>query len=132
MASRSGSAEIVRGLARFIGRAGAICGGALLLLAVNAVAGAVEHWSFQSLRPVEPPPLRDSSWVQTPVDRFILGRLNAAGLKPSPPATREQLIRRVSLGLIGLPPTPEEVDAFLNGRSPDAYERLIDRLLGSP
>ena len=60
------------------------------------------------------------------------GKTGGGGLKPAPPATPEQLIRRVSLGLIGLPPTPEEVDAFVNDRSPDAYERLIDRLLASP
>ncbi|HEY2952261.1 MAG TPA: DUF1549 and DUF1553 domain-containing protein [Verrucomicrobiae bacterium] len=90
------------------------------------------HWAFQPVRPVEPPAVRDSSWVKTPVDRFILSRLEAAGLKPSLPATGEQLVRRMFLGLTGLPPSPEEVDAFLNDRSPAAYERLIDRLLGSP
>ncbi|MCI0536011.1 MAG: DUF1549 and DUF1553 domain-containing protein, partial [Verrucomicrobiales bacterium] len=106
--------------------------GALVSLMVNAAAGTVEHWSFQPLAPVEPPSVRDSSWVRTPVDRFILSRLESAGLKPSVPATREQLIRRATLGLIGLPAPPQEVDEFLKDRSADAYERLIDRLLGSP
>src|SRR6266511_2475024 len=109
MASRRKPGETVRGLARLIDRGlRAICGGALFMLSVNALAGAVEHWSFRPLHPIEPPPLQDSSWIQTPVDRFILVRLNRVGLKPSPPATREQLIRRASLGLIGLPPTAAE------------------------
>ncbi len=93
---------------------------------------AAAHWAFQPVRPVEPPAVRDSAWARTPIDRFILHRLEEAGLHPASPATPEQLIRRVTIGLIGLPPTPEEVDVFVNDRSPGAVGRLIDRLLDSP
>src|SRR5438105_9317582 len=110
---------IVRSPVRSIGRSAGGIGGALVMLTVNMAAETVEHWSFQPVRPVDPAPLRDSSWVKTPVDGFVLAGLNAAGLNPSPPTTREQLIRRVSLDLIGLPPTPEEVDEFVKDRSPD-------------
>ena len=109
--------------------------GLLLLLPMTAGAATVvpkEHWAFQPVRSVDPPDREDSSWAKTPIDRFILAKLESAKLKPSAPATREQLIRRVSFGLIGLPPTPEEIDAFVNDRSPSAYEKLIDRLLASP
>jgi hypothetical protein len=90
------------------------------------------HWAFQPVATVGPPVVRDLSWVKTPVDCFILARLETARIAPSPPATREHLIRRVSLGLTGLPPTPDEVAAFVQDRSPESYERLIDRLLASP
>ncbi len=72
------------------------------------------------------------SWVRTPIDRFILAKLESKGLAPNPQAERGTLIRRLSFDLIGLPPTPEEVDAFLADDRPDAYERLVDRLLASP
>lgn len=91
-----------------------------------------EHWSFQALRRVEPPPVNDASWPKTPVDRFVLARLEAKGLKPAPDADRRTLIRRVSFDLIGLPPSPEEIDAFLKDDSENAYEALIERLLASP
>jgi len=109
--------------------------GGILLLPVTADAATVvseEHWAFQPGPPAVPPVPEDLSWAKTPIDRFVLQKLESAGLKPSAPATGEQLIRRVTIGLIGLPPAPEEVDAFLNDRSPAAYERLIDRLLASP
>jgi hypothetical protein len=79
-----------------------------------------------------PPTVKDCAWPHNPIDNFILARLEAAGLCPAPPASREALIRRVTLDLIGLPPAPEEIDAFVNDRAPYAYERLIDRLLASP
>jgi len=90
------------------------------------------HWAFQpvKVRAVPKPVL--SSWVRNPIDAFILKGLESKGLKPSPTATRRELIRRVSYDLIGLPPTPEEVAAFEADRSPDAYEKLVDRLLASP
>jgi hypothetical protein len=72
------------------------------------------------------------AWVRTPVDTFILGRLEAAGLAPSPPADKLALLRRLYLDLVGLPPSPEEQDAFLADSSPDAYEKVVDRLLTSP
>ena len=91
------------------------------------------HWAFQPLRAIEPPPSEpDSAWAQTPIDRFLLAAMRAKGLEPSPPADRATLIRRLSFDLIGLPPTPDEIDAFLNDPSPDAYENIVDRLLASP
>jgi mono/diheme cytochrome c family protein len=90
------------------------------------------HWAFvPPLRP-EPPAVADASWVRNPIDQFILARLESEHLKPSPEADRLTLIRRASLDLIGLPPTIEEVDAFLRDMNPGAYERMIDRLLASP
>jgi mono/diheme cytochrome c family protein len=89
-------------------------------------------WAFQPVKPVRPPPVRDERWVKSPVDRFILARLEAAGLTPSPPADRPTFIRRVTFDLTGLPPTPAEIDAFVGDDRPDAFERVVDRLLGSP
>jgi mono/diheme cytochrome c family protein len=100
-----------------------------------AVAGGParsRHWSFQSVRRVEPPAVQDAGWVRNPIDAFVLARLEKEGLKPSPEADRTTLIRRLCLDLTGLPPTPEEVDAFVQDTRPDAYERLVDRLLASP
>ena len=93
--------------------------------------------SWWSLRPVSNPPvpsLDDAGrvWARTPIDAFILAKLQEKGLKPSPEADRRTLIRRLSFDLLGLPPSPEEVNAFLIDASPDAYERLVDRLLASP
>jgi hypothetical protein len=84
--------------------------------------------------PVRPelPRVLSASWVSDPIDAFILARLEADGLVPAPPADRLTLIRRATFDLLGLPPTPREVDAFLADPSPDAYERLVDRLLASP
>ena len=79
-----------------------------------------------------PPQVRRASWPRNAIDAFILARLEAEGLQPSEQADRSTLIRRLSLDLVGLPPTPEEVEAFLQDRSPDAYEKLVDRLLASP
>lgn len=93
---------------------------------------ASRHWAFQPIRSVDPPSIPEPDRASTPIDRFILGQLDAEGLAPSPPADRRTLIRRVTLDLTGLPPTPEEVDAFLADERPDAYDRLVDRLLGSP
>jgi hypothetical protein len=88
-----------------------------------------------SLRPVNRPAIprvQDPAQIRTPLDAFILARLDAAGLKPAPEADRATLVRRLSFDLIGLPPTPEEVESFLADRAPGAYERLVDRLLASP
>ena len=89
-------------------------------------------WSFQPVRKPAAPPVRDTSWAHTPIDRFVLARLQARGLRPNPPADKRTLIRRVSYDLIGLPPTPEEVDAFLKDNSREAFARVVDRLLASP
>ena len=91
-----------------------------------------KHWAFEPVRAVGPPEVRDPSWVATPVDAFILARLEAEGLTPSPSVDRRTLIRRASFDLLGLPPTPEEVDAFVADTEADAYPKLIDRLLASP
>lgn len=90
------------------------------------------HWAFEA--PVEPvlPPVVLQSWPRNPIDYFVLARLEAEGLRPSPEADRYTLVRRVYLDLIGLPPTVEEADAFVFDSSPDAYERLVDGLLASP
>lgn len=90
------------------------------------------HWSFVS--PVRPasPVVRDAAWPHGAIDAFVLSRLEAAGLTPSPEADKPTLLRRVTLDLTGLPPTPAEVDAFLVDPSADAYERVVDRLLASP
>jgi hypothetical protein len=91
-----------------------------------------QWWSLQPVRPVGPPPVRQAAWSDHPVDRFILARLEQAGLTPAGSADRRTLIRRASLVLTGLPPTPEEIAAFVQDESPQAYERLVDRLLASP
>jgi hypothetical protein len=93
---------------------------------------ARNFWSFRPLAAFQPPPVQDQRWIRTPIDRFILGALESRGLKPNPPTDRRTLIRRVSFDLTGLPPTPEEIAAFVTDPSPDAYEHLIDRLLASP
>jgi hypothetical protein len=91
-----------------------------------------DHWAFVVPKQKSPPNVKLASWPRNPIDNFILAKLEAAGLKPSPEASRATLIRRVSLDLIGLPPTPEEVNAFINDKSPNAYERVVDRLLANP
>ena len=78
------------------------------------------------------PTVRRTDWVHNPIDRFVLGRLEAEGLAPSPEADRPTLIKRLSIDLVGVPPAPEEVDAFVADSDPEAYEKLVDRLLASP
>jgi hypothetical protein len=90
------------------------------------------HWAWKPPVRSAVPVVKDAAWVRNPIDAFILAKLEAAGLKPSAPATREQLIRRVTFDLIGLPPTPAEIDAFVNDRTPNAWEKVVDRLLASP
>jgi hypothetical protein len=104
-------------------------------LSKDAGAGAgprSTHWAYG--KPVRPeiPRVGNARWVRNPIDAFVLARLEAEGLEPSPEAGRATLLRRVSLDVIGLPPTPEEVEAFLADTRPDAYERVVDRLLASP
>ena len=90
------------------------------------------HWAFQPPRRPPVPTVRDGAWIRTPVDAFILARLEAAGQRPSPPADKLTLLRRAYLDLVGLPPSPEEQDAFLADSSPGAYEKAVDRLLSTP
>lgn len=93
---------------------------------------AKKHWSFQPVRRPALPRVTDAAWVKTPIDRFILAKLEAKGLKPSPPADRLTLIRRVTFDLIGLPPTPQEVSSYLADKSPNAFAKVVDRLLADP
>jgi hypothetical protein len=90
------------------------------------------HWSFET--PVRPelPAVSNEAWCKNPIDRFVLARLDREGIAPAEEADRATLIRRVTLDLTGLPPTPAEIDTFLADTSPDAYERVVDRLLASP
>lgn len=95
-------------------------------------AAYTEHWSFVAPRRPALPLVRETGWPKNGLDRFVLARLEQAGLAPSPEADRHTLIRRVSLDLRGLPPTPEEVTRFVNDTKPDAYEQLVDRMLADP
>src|SRR5262245_38289475 len=96
--------------------------------------GAVwgKHWAYESPQRPPVPVVKNAGWPINPIDRFVLARLEQEGLSPSPVAAKETLIRRVTLDLTGLPPTPEEIDAFLRNESVQAYETLVDRLLKSP
>ena len=95
-------------------------------------ADAKSHWAFQPVKDQPVPPVKNGSWVKTPVDAFILARLEEKNLAPSGEADRRTLIRRATFDLTGLPPTPAEVEAFVADGSSDAYEKLVDRLLASP
>ncbi|MGP8200016.1 MAG: PSD1 and planctomycete cytochrome C domain-containing protein [Limisphaerales bacterium] len=91
-----------------------------------------DHWAFKPIKKQPIPEVGDTNWVATPVDAFILARLEKEGMKPSPPADKRTLIRRVTYDLTGLPPTPGEVQAFLDDNSPGAFAKVVDRLLASP
>ena len=96
-------------------------------------AGYQTHWAWAPLQqPAVPEPADPNGWLANPVDAFVLDRLQLAGLQPSPPADRRTALRRLSLDLTGLPPTPAEVQEFLEDSSPDAWQRQVDRLLASP
>jgi len=90
------------------------------------------HWAYQPIRSHEPPVVQNPAWMTNPVDRFILAQLESAGMTPSPPANRRTLLRRVTIDLTGLPPTAEEVKDFEKDTRPDAFARVVDRLLASP
>ena len=93
------------------------------------------HWAFQPRKDPTPPAFTaaaDKAWVKTPIDAFLLAGLKKAGLRPAPAADRATLIRRVTFDLTGLPPTPEEIDAFVRDQSANAWEKVVDRLLASP
>jgi hypothetical protein len=91
-----------------------------------------KHWAFEPPERSSSPPVRAKNWPRNPVDRFVLAKLEAGGLAPSPEADRSTLVRRVTLALTGLPPAPREVNAFLANTAPDAYSALVDQLLASP
>ena len=91
-----------------------------------------EHWAFRPVKHHSPPAVHDRAWVQSPVDAFVLAKLEKEGLTPSPPADRRTLIRRATIDLLGIPPTADEIEAFEADARPDAFARLVDRLLASP
>ncbi len=95
------------------------------------INAARSHWAFQPLQSPVPPAVLETGWPRSPVDTFVLARLEAAQLHHAVPASRLELIRRITFDLTGLPPEPEDIDNFVNDSSPDAYERVVDRLLGS-
>ncbi|MGD9721923.1 MAG: PSD1 and planctomycete cytochrome C domain-containing protein [Pirellulales bacterium] len=95
-------------------------------------AARASHWAFQPVRNPPLPAVRDARWPQTPIDHFVLARLDERGLTPSPAADKRTLLRRLTFDFHGLPPTPEEIDAFLADAAPGATERAVDRLLASP
>lgn len=95
-------------------------------------ANIKQHWAYVAPRRPALPAVRNPAWVRNPIDRFLLARLEQERLSPSPEADRRTLLRRLSLDLIGLPPTPEEISVFLNDKSPHAYQRQVERLLASP
>jgi hypothetical protein len=121
-----------------------VLGGGLVLFALTGNATGAElsqsgesvsaplPWSLRPLQSVEPPAARDRNWARTPIDQFILAALEAKGMTPNPAADKRTLLRRVSFDLTGLPPTPGEQQAFLADRSPQAFEKVVDRLLASP
>jgi hypothetical protein len=99
---------------------------------IDAGAEWGKHWAYETPRRPALPKVKLTGWPRNAIDYFVLARLEREGLRPSPEASKETLLRRVSLDLTGLPPTPEELDAFLLDSRPDAYEHAVDRLLASP
>jgi hypothetical protein len=110
----------------------AVASSALLLIAATFTQRQRDFWSLQKVKDQTPPTVKNAAWARTPIDRFILAKLEAKGLRPAPQADKVTLLRRATFDLTGLPPTPEEVDAFVADASPDAYEKVVDRLLASP
>ena len=105
---------------------------AILIRWIEQGAPYAPHWSFRPVQQPEVPPVQETGWVRNPIDHFVLARLEREGLSPSPEAPKEILLRRASLDLTGLPPTLEDMEAFLADEAPGAYERAVDRLLESP
>jgi hypothetical protein len=99
---------------------------------IDSGADYKTHWAYEPPRRPDLPAVKNRRWPRNPIDYFVLARLEREGLKPSPEADRTTLLRRLSLDLTGLPPTPAEIDAFLKDKGPDAYEKQVDRLLASP
>lgn len=109
--------------------------GAKLPAEADALAPAPvksDHWAFQPVQRPVPPYTRDTAWIRQPLDAFVLARLEAEGVAPSPEAAKATLLRRLYLDLVGLLPTPDETEAFLADTRPEAYDELVDRLLASP
>jgi hypothetical protein len=93
---------------------------------------AADHWAFQPPKAVPPPAVKIAAWANNPIDRFVMAKLEKEGISPSPEADRDTLLRRVSLDLTGLPPSPRELEEFRADKAPDAYAKVVDRLLASP
>jgi mono/diheme cytochrome c family protein len=93
---------------------------------------ALNYWAYKRVHRPAVPAVKDTAWIRNPIDAFILAKLEANNLRPAPPAERPALVRRLYYDLTGLPPTPEQVDAFVRDSASDAYEKLVDRLLASP
>ena len=100
--------------------------------AIVSAAAAEKLWALRPVSEPVVPSVHDRDWVYNEIDAFLLARLEQAGLAPAPDADRYTLLRRVSFDLTGLPPTPDEIDAFLNDTAAGAYERVVTRLLDSP
>ena len=109
-----------------------VAGAGDALVSGDASPSKERHWAYMPLRAPAVPAVRDEDWPRSPIDRFVLARLEREGMTPSPAADRYTVIRRLSFDLRGLPPAPEEADAFARDPSPFAYERLVERLLASP
>ena len=136
MRRRAIAGAAVAGLAFVLARPQLVAGPADTQQAVATTPAlqpeAAGHWAYRPVKRPELPAVQHQPWVRTPIDAFVLARLEEKEIKPSPDADRTTLIRRATLDVWGLIPTPEEVAAFVADRSPDAYEKLIDRLLASP
>ena len=130
------SDEQVADLARWIkdGAAWPAVGTTVSLGKANATYAKLkkDHWAWQPLKDVAPPEVRDASWARDDVDRYVLAKLEEKGLRPVGDADRTTLIRRVTFDLTGLPPSPEEIEAFVADDSAEAFEKVVDRLLASP
>ena len=130
------SAEQIADLRNWIEH-GAVWTAGLKLEAPATHRSGPDFWSYQALKRAPIPAFRPlanitKEWIRSPIDAFVLGKMQEKGMAPSPEASRQTLIRRLTYDLHGLPPTPQEIDAFVMDSSPDAYEKLVDRLLGSP
>ena len=122
--------EAIQALTTWV-RMGAPWPDAASAAAAVATVRSGDHWAFRPVQDPAPPAIADA-WIASPIDAFVLAKLAGRGMHPAPEADRRALIRRVSFDLTGLPPTPAEVQAFLDDTSPDAYEKVVDRLLASP
>lgn len=114
------------------GKYGIVLPSMLQAIAAKFTPAQQAFWAFQPVKSPALPAVRNRSWSTSPIDRFLLAKLEAKGLKPSPRADKLTLIRRATFDLTGLPPTPEAIDAFLNDHSPEAFARVVDGLLQSP
>ena len=101
-------------------------------MANASIAPRRNFWSLQPLKDPKAPAVKDARWPKTPIDRFVLARLEQQGLKQVKPANKHDLLRRATFDLTGLPPTPEEIAAFERDAAPDAFAKVVDRLLAPP